>query len=123
MANQIIIRVVCDKEGHEDDWVEFDTSDWTLADYREMYYASLPACLQSWVEKDSIAWHLTGTGNSSVPHPGRAAEKSRWLTAYRQLGNEGLLLAHWLAWSSLIAINQRMENAKKSSVGSEEAGE
>ena len=119
---QIIIRVVCGKEGHEGDWVEFDTSAWTLADYREMYYASLPECLQRWVEKDSTSWLLTGPNSAAVAHPGRGAARSLWLAAYRQLGDEGLALAQWLALSSLIAINQRMENAKKSSDGSAPAG-
>ena len=32
--NQYLIRVACALPGHETDWIEFDTSGWTLADFR-----------------------------------------------------------------------------------------
>lgn len=116
MADQII-RVVCSLEGHEDDWIEFDTSAWGLAEYREMFYSPLPTMLRQWVERDSVAWHLTGQGGANVPHPGRRAVEARWLAAYRQLGEEGLKLARWLAFSALSAVYERMEPPKKSPAG------
>jgi len=122
MADQIIVRVICNLEGHDDDWIEFDTSSWGLAEFRGMFYAPLPTMLRQWVERDSVAWHLTGEKSVSVPHPGRAAGEQRWLAAYRQLGAEGLKLARWLAFSAITAVYERMEPPKKSSVGSAEDG-
>jgi hypothetical protein len=123
MANQYVIRVMCSVEGHDDDWVEFDTSAWGLADFREIYYASLADTLRRWVERDSVAWHITGPGGESIPHPGRGVDYPRWLAAYRQMGEEGLKLGRWLAASALLAIYERMENPKKSSAGSATDGD
>jgi hypothetical protein len=120
--NKYIIRVACSIEGHEDDWVEFDTSKWGLADYRQQYYAGIADGLRMWVERDSVAWHLTGTGNTVVLHPERGAKRSAWLVAYRQLGGEGLELAEWLGVAPWIAMNQRITAQKKSTTGSAEDG-
>ena len=120
--SKYIIRVACSIEDHEDDWIEFDTSGWGLGDYRQQYYASLADGLRVWVERDSTAWNLTGTGNTIVPHPGRGAERGAWLAAYRQLGEEGLALAEWLGVAPWIAMQQRITAQKKSSAGGAEDG-
>lgn len=121
--NEYLIRIACTEDGHEDDWIEFDTSGWNLVDYRRLYYAGFAQGLQDWVEKDSTAWSLTGTGNTVVPHPGRGAERQKWMVAYEQLGEEGLVLAKWLGMSPWIAIEKRMTAPKKSNAGGTEDGE
>jgi len=116
MASEHIIKVACGLEGHDGDWVEFDTSEWGLADYRQMYYAAFPDCLRRWIEKATTDWHLTGE-NGIVPHPGKGALYQQWLSTYRALGSEGLRLAQWLGTAPLLALHERMENAKKSFAG------
>lgn len=121
MAN--IIRIQCGLEGHEQDWIEFNTSDWTLADYREIFYAPLPEALRRWVEVDSSDWHLTGLSDAIIPHPGRGAPRSQWMAAYRALGDEGLKLGRWMALSALEAVHERIDNPKKSEAGGTETGD
>jgi len=122
--DQYLLRVACGLPGHETDWIEFDTSGWTLADFRQVYYANLVDALRVWVERDSTAWHLTGN-NGTVQHPGRGALAAKWLAAYRALGDEWLTLdlVRWLGTTPLFALNQRLEVPKKSPAGSARPGE
>lgn len=129
--SDLIFRVPCNVEGHEDDWIEIDTSAWTLAEYRQLYYLAYPASLRLYVEVYSTDWHLTGD-RGLVPHPRRQAEGATpprepthadWMAAYKQLGDEGMRLVDWLAISPLQALEQRLDVSKKSSAGGEGAGE
>ena len=117
-----IVRIACDVAGHDEDWIEYDTSAWTLAEYRSMFYAAYPDALRFWVEKDSVAWHLIGDGGAVVAHPGRGGGREAFLRAYRQLGDEGLRVGEWLAQSPWLAMQERLTASKKSSAGGAEGG-
>jgi hypothetical protein len=112
-----IIRVACTVEGHEDDWIEFDTSAWTLADWRAMVSVYYTDTITRWVEKDSVAWRLCNDQGEEVPHPGRGAEDKAWKDAYGKLGEAGFLLYDWLGLAPLVALHQRMTASKKSALG------
>lgn len=121
--NERLIRVPCAIEGHEGDWIEFDTSSWGMAEHRQMYYASLPDCVRFWVERDSVNWHLTGD-NGPVPHPGRGADRAEWLSAYKAIGPvAGNALWAWFGSSPILALNELLTVPKKSPAGGEGAGE
>jgi len=121
--NQRIIRVACAIEGHEGDWIEFDTSTWGMAEFRQMGYMGLPDSVRLWVEKDSTAWHLSGD-NGVVAHPGRAAERATWLSAYKALGPDaGIALWRWIGSTPWLALNELLEIPKKSAAGGAGGGE
>ena len=118
-----IIRVACAIEGHDGDWIEFDTSAWGMAEHRQMYYASLPDSVRLWVEQDSTAWHLSGD-NGVVAHPGRGAQRPAWIAAYRAIGPvAGNALWRWLGSSPILALNELLETPKKSAAGGAGGGE
>lgn len=118
-SEERIIRVPCTVEGHEGDWIEFDTRAWGMAEHRQMGYMTLPDSVRLWVEQDSVNWHLTGD-NGAVPHPGRGAERSAWMSAYRAVGPvAGVALWRWLGSSPVLALNELSTVPKKSSAGSE----
>jgi len=119
---QRLIRIPCTLPGHEKDWIEFDTSGWSLADVRASHDAGFTESLVRWVEKDSTAWHLTGD-NGPVRHPGRGAPKEAWMACYEALGQAGLDLYTWLAVSPVLALNELLSPPKKSAAGGEGGGE
>ncbi|HID23048.1 MAG TPA: hypothetical protein EYP14_11695 [Planctomycetaceae bacterium] len=116
------VRIPCAVPGHEQDWIEFDASGWTLADVRAAHDVGLTESLARWVETDSTAWHLTGD-NGPVPHPGRGAPKEAWMAAYEALGQAGLALYSWLAVSPVLALNELLTPPKKSATGSAGGGQ
>jgi hypothetical protein len=122
MPDTDAVRIACNLPGHEQDWIEFDTAGWTLADLRRSAYVTLPESLRRWVERDSVAWHLTGD-NGVVPHPGRAAPEDRWLAAYEALGREGIALYPWLAVSPMLAMGEVSTPSKKSKAGGQGGGQ
>ena len=125
-----VFRIPCTLSGHEEDWIEYDTSEWTLVHYRQIYELSYPNSLKFYVERYTTNWHLTGDGGEIVEHPAQIAETGGrqptdedWQVAYRRLGDEGIRLLDWLALSPVLAVGKRLEASKKSDAGREGSGE
>ena len=125
MAKKYTIKVVCNiVEGHEDDWIEFDTSEWGLDTFVEMGEGDIFSGLTKWIRQDSIDWHLTSDKGDVIPHPGRGAQRSAWQASYKALGpEEGLKMEDWLGSAAWIAMGERRALAKKSEAGSAGTGE
>lgn len=113
MAEERIVRIPCTVEGHEEDWIEFDTGGWGLADFDLlMGQYPLKAGL-GYVKRDSVAWHVTGT-NGPVNHPGRGASAVAWRSAFKQIGPEGLRLASWMGEVPALALLEAVRISRKS---------
>jgi len=117
------ITITCTLPGHEDDWIKFETVNWTLADMREMYSASYEEAIIQWIEKDTLAWHLTGDDNKVVEHPGRGATPAQWLAVYRHMGQEGFVLRQWLGFAPYRAALELTRPDTKSSLSSAGLGQ
>ena len=108
-----IVRIPCTVVGHEDDWIEFDTAEWGLADF-DTLMGQYPLKLGlGYVKRDSTAWRVTGT-NGPVNHPGRGVSNPAWMSAFKQVGPEGLRLASWLGESPGLALLEAVRLSRKS---------
>ena len=105
-----IVRVDCTVDGHKNDWLEFDTSGWTLREFREIPVTNLDRTIGRWVETDSTDWHLTGMDGKTVPHPGRGADGQDWLDAYERMPLE---LGRWLSLTPYLAVQEAASPGKK----------
>lgn len=104
------IKAECAIEGHEDAWVEFDVSAWSVREYREIPDSDLAMTLERWVETDSVAWNIKGINGKQVKHPGRGAEPEQWLDAY---GNIPLELSKWLSITPYVALQGATRPSRK----------
>lgn len=107
------VRIACAVDGHADDWIEFDTSLWTLADYELLMGRFDLSDGLRYVKRDSVAWHVCGS-NGVVAHPGRGADSVKWLLAWKAIGPEGLRLSYWLATSPGKALLEAVRISRKS---------
>lgn len=118
MSKKKIVRVDCDVDNHLDDWVEYDTTEWTVRHFRDLTGGlDLVDGLPKYLEVFACDWSITGTDGKPVKFPGQGADADTWLRAYSKVGLE---LARWLAGSAVRAMNKRM-NPPPKSFGDDEA--
>ena len=100
MTEQTVFRIACTVEGHENEWIEFETKEWTLEHF-DMLAGGVTWSVGMAVVKDfSCGWNLTGDEGVIVPHPGMFETEEKWKSVFKALGTEGLKLSHWLVTSS-----------------------
>jgi hypothetical protein len=114
-----IVRIDCDLEGHEDDWVEFDVTGWNYRDFREIPETDVTET-HKWTERDTTAWSIAGKDGKPVKHPGRGAPKTAWLEAYERMPWE---LCRWLPSAVYFAFRQAIRPPKKSPGGGPAGGD
>jgi hypothetical protein len=115
-----IVRVECDVDGHLNDWVDYDTTEWTVGHFRQVSGGlELALGLPRYVETFVCDWNVTGTDGKAVKFPGQGASAAAWLSAYEKIGIE---LARWLASSAVHALNKRMNPPPKSFGGNQADG-
>jgi len=110
------IRIACDVDGHAGDWIEFDASQWGLAEFDLLMGTYKLHDGLGFVKRDSTAWHITGS-NGTVSHPGRGASSFKWSAAFRAIGPEGLYLSRWLSEAPGNAMLEALRLDRKSSSG------
>lgn len=119
--NERIIKLSCSVPGHEDDWIEIDTSAWTPGDFLAMIDGvSFPDALQ-YLRDCTVDWHLTGE-NGLVKFPGVTADKDAWDNAFRRLGPSGLGLMRWLCQTPSDALLTAIDLPSKSASVNDGAG-
>lgn len=114
MSEKTIRVADCEIEGHERDWVEFDTADWNAQHYREIMRSNVPLYLSKYVEGYTCAWSVTGMDGAPVPFPGQNADDDTWLETYSQIDLEFM---SWLSLTPIAALNERVNPVPKSSSG------
>ncbi len=114
MSKKLVKVADCEVEGHERDWVEFDTTEWTALHYREIMRTNVPLYLSKYVEGYVCAWSITGLDGAPVPFPGQSADDDAWLEAYSQVDLEFM---SWLSLTPITALNERMNPPPKSAGG------
>ena len=121
VKNDRIIKLSCDVEGYEDDWIEIDTSAWTPGDFLVMIDGvSFPDALQ-YLRDCAVDWHLTGD-NGLVKFPGVTADDAAWDNAFRRLGPGGLGLMRWLCQTPSEALIVAIDLPSKSASVNDGAG-
>ena len=88
-----IVRISCPVKGHEDDWIDIDTSHWTMADFDDVSGGVAYSTVMRRLRADAIDWHLIGD-NGLVKFPGVGCDDDTWRNAMSRLGLE---LVPWLA--------------------------
>lgn len=107
-----IVRVDCTVDERENEWIEFDTSEWTVKHFREISAGDMVEGLPRYVEVYACDWKITGLSGRPVDFPGKSAAVADWLDAYDQLDID---LAQWMSISPILALNKRMNPSPKSS--------
>lgn len=109
-----IIKLSCGVPGHEDDWIEIDTSAWTLKDFRGMIGGLDFSDADLYLKECVVDWHLTGD-NGLVKFPGVTATDVAWDNALDRLGPGGLGLMSWLYATPSEALMEATRLSSKSS--------
>ena len=113
-----IVRVVCDVEGYEEFWIEYDVSDWGLDIFTSLPFTPFPQVVRAFIPAHSVNWHIVADDGAIVPHPGPGHTEILWASIWKQIGPEtGKALYRWLALSTIVAMGQASMPSKKSAGG------
>jgi hypothetical protein len=127
MTNARIIKLSCSVPGHEDDWIEIDTTTWTPADFLEMIDGLGFKAAMRYLREFVVDWHLTGD-NGLVKFPGVTRQLDEdgndveWNNAMRRLGPSGLRLMRWLSQTPAEALIEAIDLDPKSAGVNDGAG-
>lgn len=109
------VRIMCDLDGFDDCWVEFDVSEWGYAEYLDMWTSAFPLVTMRYFEPHSTNWRMVSSDGVVVKHPGRGATRITWTSIYRALGVENSRkLGNWFATACLMAANEALAIDPKS---------
>lgn len=104
-------RAEFDVEKHKDDWIEFDTTNWSMWHYRVIPNTNLHDCLEMFVEVYASDWSITGSNGKKVKFPGQAAPAEDWLEVYSQMPAG---LSQFISTAPVRAVYQASRPPKKS---------
>ena len=109
-----IVRVVCDVEGYEEFWIEYDVSGWGLDVFTSLPFTPFPQVVRNFIPEHSVNWHIVADDGAVVPHPGPGHTDILWDSIWKQIGPEtGKAIYRWLALSSIMAMGQASTPSKK----------
>lgn len=98
---QRVVRVECTLDGHEEDYIEYDVTDWSMREFRRIPFMSTLQSAPEYIEPYSIDWHITGKDGEPVPHPGRDADIDVWMEVW---GKIDITMADWIGLSVARAV-------------------
>lgn len=119
-----LVRIVCDEDGYDGCWVEFDVSAWGYAEYLDMWTSAFPLVVMRYFEPYSTNWRMVADDGAIVKHPGRGATRITWTSVYRALGvATSRKLGNWFATACLLAANEALAIDPKSPKSDTSAGD
>jgi hypothetical protein len=106
MSKNNVFRYACDVEGFTDAWIEFDTSEWGIAEILDIPYIGHIERVRKYVPLYATNWHVKGVDGAVVPFPKSKEYDLTWELALKRLGPQSRNLWVWFGDAVVAALNE-----------------